>query len=68
MVLRLMRLLKAFLIKFRFPNKHTIINFSINNILNDKREDFFEAYNAQDQIFNQFTPGTEVGLGIKYEF
>ena len=43
-------------------NKQTIINFSINNILNDKREDFFEAYNAQDQIFNQFTPGTEVGL------
>ena len=49
-------------------NKQTIINFSINNILNDKREDFFEAYNAQDQIFNQFTPGTEVGLGIKYAF
>ena len=24
--------------------------------------------NAQDQIFNQFTPGTELGLGIKYEF
>ena len=49
-------------------NRQTIINFSINNILNDKREDFFEAYNAQDQIFNQFTPGMEVGLGIKYEF
>ena len=44
------------------------INFSVNNILNDQREDFFEAYQAQDQIFNQFSPGTEISLGVKYAF
>ncbi len=49
-------------------NEQATINFSINNILNDKREDFFEAYRAQDQIFNQLTPGTEIGLGVKYAF
>ena len=49
-------------------NEQATINFSINNILNDKREDFFEAYRAQDQIFNQVTPGTEIGLGVKYAF
>jgi len=44
------------------------INFSVNNILNDQREDFFEAYQAQDQIFNQFSPGAEISLGVKYAF
>jgi len=48
--------------------EQTAINFSVNNILNDQREDFFEAYQAQDQIFNQLSPGTEISLGVKYAF
>ena len=48
--------------------EQTTINFSVNNILNDQREDFFEAYQAQDQIFNQLSPGTEISLGVKYAF
>lgn len=44
------------------------LNFSVNNILNDKREEFFEAYRADNEIFNQLTPGTEISLGVKYAF
>ncbi len=48
--------------------ENVTLNLSVQNILNDRREEFFVAYKANDQIFNQITPGTEIGLGIKYSF
>ncbi|MEM7108521.1 MAG: TonB-dependent receptor [Bacteroidota bacterium] len=44
------------------------INFSVENILNDRREEFFEGFNAQDQIFTGFSPGTTIGIGASYKF
>lgn len=49
-------------------NGRTSVNLSVKNILNDKREDFFTAYKADNEIFTQLTPGTEIGLGVKYSF
>ncbi len=49
-------------------NQQTTINLSVNNILNDKREEFYVGYKAQDQIFNQLSPGREIGVGFKYSF
>jgi TonB-dependent receptor len=44
------------------------INLSVENILNDKREEFFSAFNAADQIYYAYSPGTEIGLGFSYRF
>ncbi len=46
-------------------NKVTI-NFGVSNILNDVREEFFTGFNAQDQPFTAFSPGTTYTLGLKY--
>ncbi len=52
-------------------------NFSINNILNDKLEQFYErsfsngegiSLDAAPQIFQRFSPGMSFGAGIKYSF
>lgn len=52
---------------FGEENRATV-NLSIKNILNDKNEQFFHAYKGQDQLFEQKTPGMEIGLGLKYAF
>lgn len=44
------------------------LNFSVSNILNDKREEVYSAYNAEDQPFTVFSPGRTFGLGFKYSF
>lgn len=44
------------------------LNLSVNNILNDAREDFYEAFNAQNQIYEKYNPNRSVSLGIKYSF
>ncbi|MFT6866522.1 MAG: TonB-dependent receptor [Cyclobacteriaceae bacterium] len=49
-------------------NQQTSINLSVNNILDDKREEFYVGYKAKDQIFNQLSPGREIGVGFKYSF
>ena len=43
-----------------------VLNLSISNILNDKREDFFTGFNADNEIFTQLSPGRTIGMGIKY--
>ncbi len=48
--------------------KNSSINFSIANILDDDREEFYEAFEAQDQIFTRFSPGVSFGLGYSYSF
>lgn len=44
------------------------VNFGINNILNDVREEFYTGFRAEDQIFNSLNPGTQISLGISYSF
>tara|TARA_B100001109_G_scaffold255611_1_gene259511 strand:- start:1612 stop:4509 length:2898 start_codon:yes stop_codon:yes gene_type:complete len=48
--------------------KKTTIDFNIDNILGDVRESFFESYEAEDQIYTQFSPGTSISLGVSYKF
>lgn len=48
--------------------KKTTIDFNIDNILGDVRESFFESYEAEDQIYTQFSPGTSLSLGVSYKF
>lgn len=40
----------------------------VSNLLNDKREEVFRSYNAQDQIFSSLSPGTKISLKLAYTF
>ena len=44
------------------------INFSVSNILNDVREEFYTAFRAEDQLFQRWSPGVEIGVGFSYRF
>ncbi len=46
--------------------KRATINFGVNNILNDVREEFFTGFNAADQYYSRMGPGTSYSLGLKY--
>jgi hypothetical protein len=49
-------------------DRQTTIDFNVDNILNDVRESFFQSYQAEEQIFTQFSPGVAVSLGVSYKF
>lgn len=49
-------------------NKDISMSLSVSNILNDRREEFFTGFNANDEIFNQLSPGLEIGLSATYSF
>lgn len=44
------------------------VSLNVDNILNDRREEFFVGFEAQDQIFTGFSPGTEIGVSVGYSF
>jgi len=48
--------------------KNTTIDLNVDNILDDVRESFFDAYQAADQIYTQFSPGRTFSLGISHKF
>ena len=49
-------------------NQNTTIDFKISNLLNDKIESYYEAYNTQSQIFSSINPGRAISLGISHNF
>lgn len=56
-----------FLIKFGKEDRYQA-GFSVDNILNDKRESITRSFQATDQTFSAYNPGTTVGLSISYKF
>lgn len=48
--------------------QQTSVNLSVSNILNDRREENYKGFRADDQIFSSFTPGRTVSIGVKYSF
>lgn len=50
------------------PKEKLTLNFSISNILGDKREQLFQRDGASEQTFQRLNPGTSIGVGIKYAF
>jgi len=48
--------------------KKSSIDIKVSNILDSKRKSVYESYNATDQIFTQFSPGTEFSIGYSYSF
>lgn len=46
----------------------TTLDFKVSNILNDKRESIYSSFNAENQFFNSFSPGTAFSLGLSHKF
>ena len=49
-------------------NQNTAIDLNINNLLNDRRESFFQSFEAEEQIFTSFNPGTTLSLSVSHSF
>lgn len=49
-------------------DQNTTIDFQASNILNDRRESFYQSFRAQDQPFSGINPGRAFGLGISHKF
>lgn len=43
------------------------ISLEVDNLFNDVREEFYQGFNATDQIFTRFSPGVTIGLGVNYK-
>jgi TonB-dependent receptor len=48
--------------------KKTTVDFKVSNILTDRREAFFQSFNAQNEIFNSVNPGINFSLGLSHNF
>ena len=44
------------------------VSLEVANILSDDREKLFRAFQAQDQVFSAFSPGTTISAGFTYKF
>lgn len=49
-------------------DKKTSIDFKVSNILNDRVENFYQSFQAQDQLFSRINPGTTFSLGLSHKF
>ncbi len=46
----------------------TTIDFKVSNLLNDRVENFYKSYGAEDQIFDSINPGRAISLGFSHNF
>jgi TonB-dependent receptor len=49
-------------------NKNSSIDLKISNILNEDTENFYQSYNAKNQLYSKFKPGQSFSLGLTYKF
>jgi len=47
--------------------KKATATFNVSNILNDLKENFYNAYNAERQYYSRFNPGVSFKVGLKYQ-
>lgn len=47
---------------------NTSLTFRVSNILNDRRESFFQSYEATEQPFTSLNPGVEFSFGVSHSF
>jgi outer membrane receptor protein involved in Fe transport len=43
------------------------LSFNATNLLGDRRENFYESYNAQRQYYSRLNPGTAFKIGLRYQ-
>ncbi|MGB6036175.1 MAG: TonB-dependent receptor, partial [Cryomorphaceae bacterium] len=47
---------------------NTSLTVRVSNILNDRRESFFQSYEAAEQPFTTLNPGVEFSVGVSHSF
>lgn len=50
------------------PNRRTVIDFKVSNILNDVRESLYESFGADPRVFTSLNPGRSFSLGLSHSF
>jgi hypothetical protein len=50
------------------PENRMNVNFSVSNILNDKKEQIFQSFGADNEFFSRLQPGVAIGFGFGYNF
>lgn len=43
------------------------LSIGVSNILGDLREEFFQGYQAQEQVFTRYNPGRSFNVGFTYK-
>ncbi|GAA5041943.1 TonB-dependent receptor [Marivirga lumbricoides] len=49
-------------------NDRMQITVGVSNILGDLREEFFQGYQAKEQVFTRYNPGRAINVGFTYKF
>lgn len=49
-------------------NKNTKIDFNVSNILDQSRESVYKSYEADDRVYEYYTPGRSFSIGLSYKF
>lgn len=49
-------------------DRNTKVEFKVSNILDDRRESFFQSHEAEKQIFTSLNPGRTFSLAISHSF
>lgn len=49
-------------------NRGQTVTLQVNNLLDDERQSFYQSFGAKDQIFSNFSPGTEISLKYSMSF
>ncbi|HET8865705.1 MAG TPA: TonB-dependent receptor [Gracilimonas sp.] len=44
------------------------LSFSVTNILDDSRDEFYQGFNTADQIFSSYNEHRSISIGYKYSF
>lgn len=47
---------------------NTSLTLRVSNILNDRRESFFQSFQAEEQPFTALSPGVEFSVGVRHSF
>ena len=50
------------------PEGKSSFSLNVSNILNDSRQEFYQGFRAEDQVFSSYNQHRSVSLGFKYSF
>lgn len=48
--------------------QRTVLELKVSNILNNSIENYYQSYQAKDEVYYSINPGRSFGLGVRYEF
>ena len=49
-------------------DKKTVVEFKVSNILNSSIENYYQSFNAEDELYYSIKPGRSFGIGVSYKF